>query len=484
MFHHLQQHLKNKHSDFCRVANFLLLLFSANCQDTTETINWSRIVHNDTLALFYKDIYMGESSMQRIFDRKNRKIVLKNSIRVIPDPKIPDNISPMKLTEICEYTFDGKQIRGFQELVSPTGKSTWELIKDSIGEWGLTVTTGGMKKSKKIDSVYGNLNALYAIYLGVNKHNITRDQEWRDTVFSLISAKNIYITTKCIHTPTRDNPNYIFLNRDNLGVEDRWEIDKDGRLVATKSGQSIIGRRYGSEHGSGEKGESHFSNLLDKSKIPMKRGQRKNEAIALNLKSDAKVQSSVNRFYKNKNSTYILKNMPEVCNSSLKDKNIKNKEKWLSSTVTIQSDHPEIQKLANTLKRYKNDRCEIISHFNKYVFENIEKRNIATFSNAYETLKSGVGDCGEHATLLTALLRSVGIESNVVIGLVYVPIKKGYFYHSWVTAWVDDLLFVDPALGKFPVSEGYVPLILDDDGTHFIQISPLIDNIEVSYVKK
>ena len=152
--------------------------------------------------------------------------------------------------------------------------------------------------------------------------------------------------------------------------------------------------------------------------------------------------------------------------------------------MTIQSDNPEIKKLAMNLKGAKTCRCEISKIYNDYLFRNIEKRHVATFSNAYETLKAGYGDCGEHAVLLSAFLRAIGIESNVVLGLVYSPYKKGYYYHAWVVAYIKDLVFIDPALGRFPVSKGYIPLLIDDDGTKMIYLAGFIGKFDSSYVPK
>ena len=97
-------------------------------------------------------------------------------------------------------------------------------------------------------------------------------------------------------------------------------------------------------------------------------------------------------------------------------------------------------------------------------------------------MKAGYGDCGEHAVLLCALLRSVGIESNVVLGMVYSPAKKTFYYHAWVVAFVKDLVFFDPALGVNPATRGYIPLILDDDGTKMVYLAGMVGKIEIGYV--
>jgi hypothetical protein len=72
----------------------------------------------------------------------------------------------------------------------------------------------------------------------------------------------------------------------------------------------------------------------------------------------------------------------------------------------------------------------------------------------------------------------------VVLGLVYIPSKKGYFYHAWVAAYTEELVFTDPALGKFPASTGYIPLVIDDDGTNMVYLTGLVGRIDISYISK
>ena len=227
-----------------------------------------------------------------------------------------------------------------------------------------------------------------------------------------------------------------------------------------------------------------LENLTELFKVSAESGRKPDESIVVTLDEEAVLHSSVHRFYTGGNNTFVLKRLPEHCDDiSVKEMKIHEKG-WLKSTVTIQADHPEIKALAGKLKGKKKSRCEIIDTFNRYLNKNIEKEHVAAFSNAYETLKAGRGDCGEHAALLAALLRAAGIEANVVLGLVYMPYQKGYYYHAWVAAYAGNLIFADPALGEFPAAEGYIPLVLDEDGTKIVYLANLIERIHISYMKK
>jgi tetratricopeptide (TPR) repeat protein len=86
-----------------------------------------------------------------------------------------------------------------------------------------------------------------------------------------------------------------------------------------------------------------------------------------------------------------------------------------------------------------------------WVYQNIVNKNYDTaFADARQTLNSRSGDCTEHAVLLAALTRAVGIPSRVAVGLLYMPdnTQSGRFvYHMWTEIW----------LGKFGKGE-WVPL--------------------------
>lgn len=81
------------------------------------------------------------------------------------------------------------------------------------------------------------------------------------------------------------------------------------------------------------------------------------------------------------------------------------------------------------------------------VYRHIRDKGLATaFASASETVRSRKGDCSEHAVLLTAALRSVGIPSRIALGLVYAESFGDHAdifgWHMWSQAlvngeWVD-----------------------------------------------
>ncbi|MCP4666022.1 MAG: transglutaminase domain-containing protein, partial [Deltaproteobacteria bacterium] len=77
--------------------------------------------------------------------------------------------------------------------------------------------------------------------------------------------------------------------------------------------------------------------------------------------------------------------------------------------------------------------------------------------SALEVLKTGVGDCNEHAVLLAAFLRSLGIPARQCVGVVYV--RGGFYYHAWNEAFLGRWVSMDATLHQMPVDATHIKLI-------------------------
>ena len=89
-----------------------------------------------------------------------------------------------------------------------------------------------------------------------------------------------------------------------------------------------------------------------------------------------------------------------------------------------------------------------------WLYRNIESEYRMTIPSAVEILHEKRGDCNEHATLMAALCRSVGIPTKICSGLVF---DGGKFYYH---AWNEVLLKNDPPYW-FPVDTVFGGLFVD-----------------------
>ena len=475
----------NKNPLFVLIPFFLLIIIPLSV--TGRDIDWSILSSDDTLVVFIKDTRAGMLYSKMKVDEAKKTLTSFSSTTISADAVAAGNFGGMEIGETRVYDFNGNLVSAFQDLKSQSGVASWKLEKQEKGKWQLAVIAGGMTTTKQLKGIVGNLKTDYVIMKGIRDKKISVGQEWIDTLFELTAAKNMVFSIKCIAVPDKENKNYVFRNHNDMtGFDIRQEVDSDGRVVLQEVPPIFIAKRYSPDDEKEEAGKTKkkadVDFLYELINVPVDRAQKSNESIALTLKQGIKIHPSVMKFYEFRNNKYSIKKLNKKChakNLSVKKKELKG---WLSSTVTAQADNKEIKDLAMNLKGTRTCRCEISKVYSDYLFRNIEKRHVATFSNAYETLKAGYGDCGEHAVLLCALLRSVGIESNVVLGMVYSPAKKTFYYHAWVVAFVKDLVFFDPALGVNPATRGYIPLILDDDGTKMVYLAGMVGKIEIGYV--
>ncbi|NOY82314.1 MAG: transglutaminase family protein, partial [Kiritimatiellaeota bacterium] len=133
---------------------------------------------------------------------------------------------------------------------------------------------------------------------------------------------------------------------------------------------------------------------------------------------------------------------------------------WLRPTAFLESDHPLIREMAAVAAGDLTNSVALASALESYVQREIHSKTLDMgFAGALEAARTRRGDCSEHAVLLAALGRALGIPSRIVVGLVYVDRDmfgvhdpNGLFvFHVWTEllalpgAWVP----VDAAMGGF-----------------------------------
>jgi hypothetical protein len=130
---------------------------------------------------------------------------------------------------------------------------------------------------------------------------------------------------------------------------------------------------------------------------------------------------------------------------------------FLRPEMLIQSDDPEIISLARGIVKGTTDPFLTAQMIMEWVFENLEKVPVVSIPNAKEIVTHKKGDCNEHATIMTALLRAAGIPARIVVGLVY---KDGkFYYHAWNEAYINRWVSMDAILKQMPVDATHIKLI-------------------------
>jgi len=129
---------------------------------------------------------------------------------------------------------------------------------------------------------------------------------------------------------------------------------------------------------------------------------------------------------------------------------------YLQPEFNIEVDDPEIRRRARKIAGGEQDPVRVARRLLAWVYVKIEKRPVMAVPSAREVLKTRVGDCNEHAVLLTALLRASGIPARLCAGLVYA--KGKFYYHAWTECWLGQWISMDATLNQIPADATHIVL--------------------------
>lgn len=146
--------------------------------------------------------------------------------------------------------------------------------------------------------------------------------------------------------------------------------------------------------------------------------------------------------------------------------------RYLSPSVTVQSNDPAIRRTAQEIIAGSTSRGEHIARIVQWLQNNVERVPLDVFS-ALDVLEKRKAECQGHAYLYTAFARAVGIPTRVVNGLAYSQDLQGFFYHSWTeslvgTRWVP----IDPTFGQTAADATHIKLL---EGESLADLLPLTE---------
>lgn len=446
-----------------------IFLISIFCLTSfSEKRDWSILNNSDSLTLFIDDRCAGSVFSKTNYDKNLEEI--STEIRLSVDP----SVNGMLLIEKRKYSVDGYLKDAYQEISSAMGTTSWQLNKIDNSLWECVTRTGSIAERSIETKVHGSLLMEYDLIKKIRNNTLEKGMIFSDTVFDLLSKKEFYLTVTCIQEPDIKEPYYHFNIRDNRqNKNELWIVDKAGKTIR----QDIppIFRALKKPCGDLKK-TVKINELWEMFKVE---GDLCFGSSLIRTKNNIPIDSSVNFLYTSFNGAYKLRerNSKDV----FKTGEMEIDTSWTNASLTIQKNNSGIKKIAQKHGGKKGSRFISVENMTFYLYKNIEKRAVSTFSNAVETLEAGYGDCGEHAVLLAAALRAVDIPAKVVLGLVAIPGKEGYFYHAWVVVPVKGgVVFADAALGNFPASAGYIPLLIDPDGGGAADLISFVDNLTIN----
>jgi hypothetical protein len=130
---------------------------------------------------------------------------------------------------------------------------------------------------------------------------------------------------------------------------------------------------------------------------------------------------------------------------------------FLKPEFNIESDDEGIVEKARDIAGNVRDPSSVAEKLMTWVYKNVEKKPVISVPSAIEVLKNRVGDCNEHAALLTGLLRASGIPARICVGIVYA--RGRFYYHAWTEGYLGRWVSMDAALNQMPADATHVKLV-------------------------
>jgi hypothetical protein len=133
-----------------------------------------------------------------------------------------------------------------------------------------------------------------------------------------------------------------------------------------------------------------------------------------------------------------------------------NLREFLRPTLFTQSDDKEIRNQAREIASSETNSWRIVQQLIGWMDQQIGYRRTVSRTSALEVLHGKTGGCNEHAVLLAALARSIGIPTKMCLGLAY---QEGrFYYHAWNKVYVGEWVDVDPTFGDTDVDVTHILL--------------------------
>ena len=120
-------------------------------------------------------------------------------------------------------------------------------------------------------------------------------------------------------------------------------------------------------------------------------------------------------------------------------------------------DSPRIRELAARITDSIEDPWEKALAIGRWVNRELGKSMVECFS-ALQVLETGEGECQSHSLLTVSLCRAVGLPARFAYGVVYLPDRKAFGFHTWVQVHVGEWIPMDPTLGNFPAGVDHLTL--------------------------
>ena len=143
----------------------------------------------------------------------------------------------------------------------------------------------------------------------------------------------------------------------------------------------------------------------------------------------------------------------------------------------IESDDPKIVARARAIVGEEKNPKRQAQRLVDWVSKSLVQEPSLTLPSARAVLAARRGDCNEHAVLLAALARAVGIPARIVAGVVYA--NDGFYYHAWNEFWLGSWVSADAIFAQIPADATHVKLLEGGPERH-LDLVEIVGRLEFS----
>jgi hypothetical protein len=149
---------------------------------------------------------------------------------------------------------------------------------------------------------------------------------------------------------------------------------------------------------------------------------------------------------------------------------------FLKSEPFIESDHPKIKQTANSIVSSEDRPYQKAKKLIAWINENIVQKPVLSIPDALSTIENREGDCNEHAVLLAALARAVGIPAKIEAGLVYLDGR--FYYHAWNLLYMGQWVTADSVFGQIPADATHIRFVSGSPSDQ-MDLMPVVDKVGI-----
>jgi len=147
----------------------------------------------------------------------------------------------------------------------------------------------------------------------------------------------------------------------------------------------------------------------------------------------------------------------------------------------IQTTDARMERTARKIIASTTDTLTMARKINQWIFTRVKKESGLDIIRSTDILRQMRGDSDEHTKLFTALTRSIGIPTQIYVGLVY---KEGAFrYHSWPSIFTGGVWYdMDPTFGQDAIDATHIALVRGDF-ERLVDFLRLSENISIKIIE-